>query len=230
MTAEHGAYVPSSARAQPAQEGARTLRPSRSFHRPRTADPEGTPSMPAPPQTSTSLSRSGTRRRPVTEEPPLPSPSMNAPALDRMKSTRTAQSRRPSVERQQESASAFASPRTHTSSGHASTAASPPSAFSQPGKASGAQMWQQRVFIGNMQRFVLVEIGPGTSAGDVLNIVDGQGALDHGAGSGGWMLWEVSQDFGMGKPFAAIRVLYEDWETDLLLGVLQSARSGTSRR
>ena len=82
-----------------------------------------------------------------------------------------------------------------------SAAATPASTFSQPGKALGqgqGQMWQQRVFIGNMQRFCLVEIGSGTSAGDVLNMVDGQGALDQGAGSGGWMLWEVSQDFGMG--------------------------------
>ena len=63
---------------------------------------------------------------------------MNAPALDRMKSTRTAQSRRPSVERQQESASAFASPRTHTSSGHASTAASPSSPTSPASTASFA--------------------------------------------------------------------------------------------
>ena len=57
-------------------------------------------------------------------------------------------------------------------------------------------MWQQRVFIGNMQRFVLVEIGSATTAGDVLSIVDGQGALEQGRD--GWMLWEVSQDFGMG--------------------------------
>ena len=34
--------------------------------------------------------------------------------------------------------------------------------------------------------------------GDVLNRVDGQGALEQTPGSGGWMLWEVSQDFGMG--------------------------------
>ena len=59
-------------------------------------------------------------------------------------------------------------------------------------------LWQQRVFIGTMQRFCLVEIGSSTSAGEVLRIVEGQGALE-GSGSGGWMLWEVSQDFGMGK-------------------------------
>ena len=80
-----------------------------------------------------------------------------------------------------------------------SASATPPSTFSQPGKMqTQGQMWQQRVFIGNMQRFCLVEISSGTSAGDVLNMVDGQGALDQTPGSGGWMLWEVSQDFGMG--------------------------------
>lgn len=61
-------------------------------------------------------------------------------------------------------------------------------------------LWQQRVFIGTMQRFCLVEIGSNTSAGEVLRIVESQGALEAG-GIGGWMLWELSQDFGMGTYF-----------------------------
>lgn len=71
-------------------------------------------------------------------------------------------------------------------------------------------MWQQRVFIGNMQRFCQVEIGSGTGAGDVLAMVDAQGALEQGAGSGGWMLWEVSQDFGMGESFPRFAVVCWD--------------------
>ena len=208
ITGDLGSFAPSAQRPQPAQEGSRTLRPTRSFHRrPRTADPETTPPLPAqtPPSASlsrsgTSLSRSGTtsRRRPPVEEPLPPPPySANTPTLDRGKSTRSAPSRRPSYERPENSGFVVTS-RSRSAVGHA--AAPPPaspSVFAQPAKATtGAQMWQQRVFIGNMQRFVLVEIGSVTTAGDVLSIVDGQGALEQGRD--GWMLWEVSQDFGMG--------------------------------
>ena len=58
---------------------------------------------------------------------------------------------------------------------------------------------QQRIFIGDMQSFHMVEIGASTSAGDVLRIVEAQGALGpQGAGTA-WMLWEMAQDFGMGE-------------------------------
>ena len=49
-----------------------------------------------------------------------------------------------------------------------------------------------------MQQYVVVEIGPTTSAGEVLQLLDAQGALSGGAGEGSYMLWEVAQDFGMG--------------------------------
>jgi len=89
-------------------------------------------------------------------------------------------------------------------------------------------MWQQRVFIGNMQRFCLVEIGSATSAGEVLQIVDGQGALDHGAGSGGWMVWEVSQDFGMERPIRTFELLSDvcgSWNTDKTVNLLVIKRT-----
>lgn len=57
---------------------------------------------------------------------------------------------------------------------------------------------QQRVFVGNLQQFHMVEIGPTTSARDVVATMDAQGALTGWAGSGGWMVYEVAQDFGMG--------------------------------
>jgi len=69
--------------------------------------------------------------------------------------------------------------------------------LSQP--STKAQVTQQRVFIGDMQSFNMVEIGSSTSAGDVLRIVESQGALKQLAGNGTWMLWEVAQDFGMGE-------------------------------
>ena len=57
---------------------------------------------------------------------------------------------------------------------------------------------QQRVFVGDMQRFHTVEVGPGTSAQDVIDMIEGEGALKGWVGSGGWMVFEVAQDFGMG--------------------------------
>jgi hypothetical protein len=58
---------------------------------------------------------------------------------------------------------------------------------------------QQRVFIGDMQRFNVVEIGPTTNGGDVIEMVEAQGSLKGWVGSGDWMVWEIAQDFGMGE-------------------------------
>jgi hypothetical protein len=60
---------------------------------------------------------------------------------------------------------------------------------------------QQRVFIGNMQRFNMVEIGSSTTAGDVIEMIEAEGSFKDFAGSGGWMVFEVAQDFGMGTLF-----------------------------
>ena len=47
-----------------------------------------------------------------------------------------------------------------------------------------------------MQRFNTVELTPATNAGDVINLMAGQGILDR---SGSWMLFELAQDYGMGE-------------------------------
>ena len=57
---------------------------------------------------------------------------------------------------------------------------------------------QQRVFVGNMQQFNMIEIGPSTTAGNVVSMVEAEGALIEWAGTGGWMVFEIVQDFGMG--------------------------------
>ena len=57
---------------------------------------------------------------------------------------------------------------------------------------------QQRVFVGNMQRFNMVEIGSSTTAGDIIKMIGAEGTLRDFSGSGGWMVFEVAQDFGMG--------------------------------
>jgi len=58
---------------------------------------------------------------------------------------------------------------------------------------------QQRVFIGDMQHFNMVEISPSTNAGNLIEMVEAQGSLKKWVGSGNWMVWEVAQDFGMGQ-------------------------------
>ena len=57
----------------------------------------------------------------------------------------------------------------------------------------------QRVFVGDMQRFSNVEIGQGTKARDVVAVIDERGELPRDAKAGGWMLFELSNDFGMGE-------------------------------
>lgn len=58
--------------------------------------------------------------------------------------------------------------------------------------------WQQRIFIVDLQRFNTLMMTPTTTAKDVIDTLEAQGQLANWVGVGGWMLFEVSQDFGMG--------------------------------
>ncbi|KAF9013187.1 hypothetical protein BDQ17DRAFT_1231211 [Cyathus striatus] len=81
-------------------------------------------------------------------------------------------------------------------------------------------MTQQRIFVGNMQQFNMVEIGPSTTAADVLELVDSQGSLKGWAGTGGWMVWEVAQDFGMERPIRSFELLADvqaSWNKDKMV-------------
>jgi hypothetical protein len=61
-------------------------------------------------------------------------------------------------------------------------------------------LMQQRVFVGNMQRFSVVEIGTRTNAREVIADVMAKGDLTlEEARSGDWMLFEIANDFGMGE-------------------------------
>jgi hypothetical protein len=61
-------------------------------------------------------------------------------------------------------------------------------------------LMQQRVFVGNMQRFSVVEIGARTNAREVIADVMAKGDLtSEEARSGDWMLFEIANDFGMGE-------------------------------
>jgi hypothetical protein len=68
-----------------------------------------------------------------------------------------------------------------------------------PQHMSRGPVVQQRIFIGDMQRFNTVEITPATNAGDVIDTVARQGMLDR---SESWMVFEMAQDYGMGRRFS----------------------------
>ncbi|KZT27370.1 hypothetical protein NEOLEDRAFT_1060838 [Neolentinus lepideus HHB14362 ss-1] len=90
------------------------------------------------------------------------------------------------------------------------------------------QLVQQRVFVGDLQRFHTVEIGPATVAEDVVKMVASQGGLEDLVGSGGWMLWEVAQDFGMDRPirgFELLQDVFASWNKDKMVNTLMIKRT-----
>ncbi|PPR07925.1 hypothetical protein CVT24_000905 [Panaeolus cyanescens] len=90
----------------------------------------------------------------------------------------------------------------------------PPNAAQQPASAlssarspaGGALM---RFFVFNLQQFNMVHVGPGTTAGDVVDMLQSEGALTGWAGVGGWMVWEIAQDFGMERPVRSFEIISE---------------------
>lgn len=84
------------------------------------------------------------------------------------------------------------------------------------------QVTQQRVFIGDMQRYNVVEIEDGTSAGEVVSMLDSQGSLKGWIGSGEWMIWEVAHDFGMERPirhYERLSDVQASWNKDKLVNM-----------
>jgi hypothetical protein len=77
-------------------------------------------------------------------------------------------------------------------------------------KQKSGETWQQRVFLGDMQRSTIVEIGAATTAQDIIDAVESRGELGpydpSNAGGKGWMLFEMAQDFGMGRRYWLIPV------------------------
>ncbi|KAG2009776.1 hypothetical protein CC2G_012667 [Coprinopsis cinerea AmutBmut pab1-1] len=85
-----------------------------------------------------------------------------------------------------------------------------------------SQIVQQRIFIGDMQRFNMVEIASSTTAGDVVEMIEAQGTLKGIIGSGGWMVWEVAQDFGMERPIRSFELLSDvqaSWNRDKMVNL-----------
>ncbi|KAJ7643925.1 hypothetical protein FB45DRAFT_896449 [Roridomyces roridus] len=94
-----------------------------------------------------------------------------------------------------------------------------PSGEHQPSKSQGTLT---RVFVGDMQRFNMVDIGPTTTAKQVLAAVEEQGSLKGWVGTGGWMVWEVAQDFGMERPIRSFEQLADvqaSWNKDKMVNM-----------
>ncbi|KAJ7244979.1 hypothetical protein B0H12DRAFT_1022069 [Mycena haematopus] len=94
----------------------------------------------------------------------------------------------------------------------------PPQTHRHVASKSGGTL--TRVFVGDMQRFNMVDIGPATSAKHVLAMVEEQGSLKGWVGTGGWMVWEVAQDFGMERPIRSFELLADvqaSWNKDKMV-------------
>lgn len=68
--------------------------------------------------------------------------------------------------------------------------------------AKPTQVTQQRVFIGDLQSYNVVEIDDLTTAGDLIEMLQGQGSLKEWIGKGEWMVWEMVHDLGLGRWFS----------------------------
>ena len=198
----------------PLPEGQRALRSARSFHKPerRKVDDHLAVNMPSiPVDIEQKLGRSLTRTRPRDESAnsrthtrnasphSLPVQTMLEDKIPRrsgeeprklMKNITESRSSRPSLEVERPSRPSTQRP---------PVPPLPPAEASISTSVGRGNLIQQRVFIGDMQRFNMVEIGPSTNAGDVIEMVEAQGSLKGLAGNGNWMVWEIAQDFGMGE-------------------------------
>ncbi len=173
----------------------KSLRPTRSFHRPSPVDAtrEQQP-MPMPPITLEThrLGRSATTAsRPIKQRD-------QPEASARARSTRRP---RTSDDAHHQPSTALLHPsvfrRVSTSRTPTDISSTPLIAQAVP-KEMKQVSWQQRVFVMDLQRFNTLMMNPTTTAREVIDTLEAQGQLANWAGVGGWMLFEVSQDFGMG--------------------------------
>ncbi|KII90787.1 hypothetical protein PLICRDRAFT_52488 [Plicaturopsis crispa FD-325 SS-3] len=208
----------------------KTLRPMRSFHRPERRNTENARTVPMPPISTQTLGRSTTGSRPRRAQEH--STGVNPPSAYPEDSRDDKSSRyRSSEEGGRSSKEGYMSARV-SSDGDVSPGfrneRRPPVPPLPPAEVlanlthstAKQHLTQQRVFIVDMQRFNMVEVGASTNARDVLEMVDAQGALEGWAGTGGWMLFEVAQDFGMERPVRGYELLSDitgSWNKDKMV-------------
>ncbi|TFY70960.1 hypothetical protein EVG20_g2043 [Dentipellis fragilis] len=221
----------------------RTLKPMRSFHRTNMPDHALSTPTSAPPISGQRLGRSVTSARRTHREEAPASSSQTMPSRSTTSSggpQRSRSVRRPAEEARSSSTSARTSVDNEGRSHRPPMPPLPPaevlSNLSQPKSSSqsashepkGQVAWQQRVFIGDMQRFNMMEIGPTTTSKEVIEMLDRQAQLDQWVGSGGWMLYEVAQDFGMERPIRNYEVVADvvnSWDKDRTVNMLVARKT-----
>jgi len=198
-----------------------TLRPMRSFHRPaKSLQPDTPEPLPASGSRITS-SRSIRRPRtgdPTTNEPPAPS--FSNFSLQRSKSAKSQNQARPPDEdygspgrpsMSRPSGEVSADPRAHWSEKAAALPPVPPvPTYDMLMRQKSGETWHLKVFLGDMQRSTVVEVGGTTVAQDVIDAIESRGEIGpydpNNNGGKGWMLFELAQDFGMGTFFPVMRM------------------------
>ncbi|KAJ7066732.1 hypothetical protein C8F01DRAFT_981202 [Mycena amicta] len=116
----------------------------------------------------------------------------------------------------------FVPPLPSPSAASPNTLAKGPPPFGESLRSSGSPTALTRIFVGDMQHFNLVDIGPSTSAEEVLAVVEEQGSLKGWVGTGGWMVFEVAQDFGMERPIRSFELLADvqaSWNKDKMVNM-----------
>ncbi|KAG9124203.1 hypothetical protein FRC07_012412 [Ceratobasidium sp. 392] len=87
---------------------------------------------------------------------------------------------------------------------------------------------EQRIYIGDRQKFVVVDVGaPGLTAKDVIDSARQRGELE-APGAGGWHLWEQSNECGMERPvrdFELVSDVLKAWNPEKRVNVLIIRRS-----
>lgn len=90
-------------------------------------------------------------------------------------------------------------------------------------------MMQQRIFIGDMQRFGVVEIGSKTNARDVVEELASRGDLaPEEVAQDDWMVFEMANDFGMERPIREYELLmevYNSWNSDTRMNYFMLKRT-----
>lgn len=181
----------------------KSIRPMRSFHHPGTADSMQLPPLPLPPPPSYDASRLGrsatTASRPVgrhdeSETSPHPTSGSLPKSSRHLRTGEDAHQQLPVP---------IQSGSQRVSAQSLSADVSDPSpALPAVSRETKQVSWQQRIFIVDLQRFNAVVMNPTTTAGEVIGVLEAQGQLANWVGVGGWMLFEVSQDFGMGECYS----------------------------
>ncbi|KAF7327659.1 CRAL-TRIO-N domain-containing protein [Mycena kentingensis (nom. inval.)] len=213
----------------PALPESRGLRPMRSFHRPKTAEPLSTHAdMPLPGDAETKVRRSNTTRRPADDgrhrERERHHTALALPAADVAPPIPSAAAIPPPATSKLTKAPPPAEMRAGRASGETQlkSAAEVLSAASQATRhvANKSLGSTTRVFVGDVQTYGMVDVGPTTTAKEVLTVLEDQGYFKGWVGSGGWMVFEVAQDFGMERPIRSFEQLADveaSWNKDKMV-------------